>query len=690
MALFYEAKSDKERLVYPSRGTSNHVHFDRILNSLGGFAPISPIIFEDTPIALPSRLSFFANQSYEINLKVGIEHGTPQVSHSGSFKFIDLATGDVIADFPVATYETDRYDVVKNLEFENGVTFVFTPTKDTDVALIQTDVVIIEPLPLDQNRDFTINARLLLNAEIKVSQVIVSAAASGPTVADLGDLADVSTMNPEVGQSLVWDGNEFSPASILLDVDTTENGDSSDLLIDRTDPARPILSTKGIPSGTFSEHLLGQLFYSSHNTPSAGLLYMGETYNWSENPKLKSLFDENNHEFITDNTDGTFTVAQHADFLRAGADSIGVHVDDTTAVNGLTGSVARTANNHQSTSVNNGGGQSVRFNNSTRDVVFTGDDETAPDHRNAFFGIYGDLAMAVIDTDAINVDLTTPPEIGEALIWNGTSWTAQPVADDLSANVEALESAITLIPRTFDVFQATVGDTTTVFDWNTTSNLHINASAFYISDDPNVATPLTEITVSEGTSKDFYLVGILINNNNNASAGVHFTLTNNDGTLSVTYIEQRFVNNAPDYETVTYNQLTSFNNTVGLLNQTMIDYVYSTQPNQTVDFNELKTKLDSVPSTPTKTVINGITIREHADGYVEMWGRDTGATSTGADRIIPLPVTMENDMYDAMCVVINATADRQASISSQTTTELRLNPNATASDINWSVRGYKA
>jgi len=140
---------------------------------------------------------------------------------------------------------------------------------------------------------------------------------------------------------------------------------------------------------TFSDNLLGQLFYSSHNTPSTGLLYMGETYNWADNPKLKNIFDANNHEFINDNGDGTFVVAQHSDFLRAGENAIGTHVDDTTAVNGLSGTYIRynTIPTNSSTGGNNGRWRGT----STRAIALSGDAETAPDHRNAFFGIYGDF-----------------------------------------------------------------------------------------------------------------------------------------------------------------------------------------------------------------------------------------------------------------------------------------------------------
>ena len=57
----------------------------------------------------------------------------------------------------------------------------------------------------------------------------------------------------------------------------------------------------------------------------------------------------------------------------------GVLQDDGTAPNGLAGTVSRTANNNVSTAVDGGGGQNVRFNNTTRSVNFTSaDGETRP------------------------------------------------------------------------------------------------------------------------------------------------------------------------------------------------------------------------------------------------------------------------------------------------------------------------
>ena len=161
-----------------------------------------------------------------------------------------------------------------------------------------------------------------------------------------------------------------------------------------------------------SDVLLGQTFFSTSKRIRPGLCYAGETYNWSDNSKLKSLFEAEGHDFITDNGDNTFTVVDHTDFIRAGVSNIGTHVDDTTAVNGL----SDTGHTHQQRSGDGGGsadgttaqGTGVNnqtgFNTALGFANLTGDSETAPNHRTAYFGIYGDLAVAVVNADLVPVE----------------------------------------------------------------------------------------------------------------------------------------------------------------------------------------------------------------------------------------------------------------------------------------------
>ena len=168
----------------------------------------------------------------------------------------------------------------------------------------------------------------------------------------------------------------------------------------------PITDTS---SSITSDILIGQLFYDTDNTATPGKLFAGNTYNWSDNPKLKAKFDANGHNFITDEGDGTFTIADHTDFIRPGSSNIGLHVDDTTARNGLRIVYTRNGGTvdyaSSSTMFNDAG--STWQNPSTPSInnggLSIGDSETAPNHRKAYFGIYGDLAVLVVNTNYAEV-----------------------------------------------------------------------------------------------------------------------------------------------------------------------------------------------------------------------------------------------------------------------------------------------
>jgi len=152
----------------------------------------------------------------------------------------------------------------------------------------------------------------------------------------------------------------------------------------------------GANGSTFSSGvLIGQIFYDTDNTPTDGKLFMGQTYQWSDNPLLQAKFIANSHGFIVDNGDGSFDIASHSDFVRAGVTNIGAHVDDTTAVNGLSGTVVDANPSGRQTNRRIGGSNAAhpQETNTTRSVSLTGDEETAPNHRNAYFGIYGDAAL---------------------------------------------------------------------------------------------------------------------------------------------------------------------------------------------------------------------------------------------------------------------------------------------------------
>ena len=157
-------------------------------------------------------------------------------------------------------------------------------------------------------------------------------------------------------------------------------------------------------TGTQSDILLGQLFFSSHNTPKPGLCYAGQTYSWSDNPKLKELFDSQGHDFIVDNLDGNFTVVNHTDFIRAGVSNIGTFVEDSLKAHTHTYQTKPAhfgeVNNGSNYFRGDGGRNNTLLNRTTGS---TGGTETAPKHRTAYFGVYGDLAVVLLNTTSVEV-----------------------------------------------------------------------------------------------------------------------------------------------------------------------------------------------------------------------------------------------------------------------------------------------
>jgi len=157
----------------------------------------------------------------------------------------------------------------------------------------------------------------------------------------------------------------------------------------------------------FIQGLTGQIFFSTTNTPAPGLLYAGRQYSWQDHPRLQMMFEANGHAFIDvdsfDNPD-TFGIVDHEDFIRAGGTNIGQHVDDTTAANGLTGeTVDRYAGGFTGRGTGGNVARSGRTDQ-TRVITLEGDTETAPDHRAAFFGIYGDMGFVTPVSEGPPID----------------------------------------------------------------------------------------------------------------------------------------------------------------------------------------------------------------------------------------------------------------------------------------------
>jgi len=113
--------------------------------------------------------------------------------------------------------------------------------------------------------------------------------------------------------------------------------------------------------------------------------------------------------------------------------------------------------------------------------------------------------------------------------------------------------------------------------------------------------------------------------------------------------------------------------------------------NITTNYKIAATKVQQqVISNATRTVVNGITIREHSDGYIEMWGTDTTGGLTSRTISFPSSITMEDTNYAAHCNIDNPSANRFVQVGSRSTTSFVIKPHNTASDVIWSVRGYRA
>ena len=150
-----------------------------------------------------------------------------------------------------------------------------------------------------------------------------------------------------------------------------------------------------------SDLLIGQTFFSTTKRVKQGLCYAGNTYEWSDNPKLKALFDANGHGFIIDNGT-TFTVVDHPDFIRPGTTEIGEYQQDT---------IRSHTHTYQSKPTNfgevNNGSNYFRGDGGRNNTLITkntgafGGGETAPRHRKAYFGIYGDFVTITVRTDDI-------------------------------------------------------------------------------------------------------------------------------------------------------------------------------------------------------------------------------------------------------------------------------------------------
>lgn len=165
-----------------------------------------------------------------------------------------------------------------------------------------------------------------------------------------------------------------------------------------------------VPEEVIPDYLVGSVWQGTYIPTTGPVLLMGTTFDWADQPKLFTLHSGNPSSFIEDNGDGTGTVVTHSDFLRAGGVDIGTHVGYKTALpsGGVKFKTAAEPNHTHTYAKSIANGRSGTQNNivakegntttntsaagghSGLDVLSGGDNETAPDYRNVFFGIYGE------------------------------------------------------------------------------------------------------------------------------------------------------------------------------------------------------------------------------------------------------------------------------------------------------------
>ena len=88
---------------------------------------------------------------------------------------------------------------------------------------------------------------------------------------------------------------------------------------------------------------------------------------------------------------------------------------------------------------------------------------------------------------------------------------------------------------------------------------------------------------------------------------------------------------------------------------------------------------------PQFSVIAGVNVREHSDGYVEMWGSANGSTT------ITFPFDMADTSYDVQITVTEPSADRIVQVNVKSIDQITSRGHAgTAAAFGWTVRGFKA
>ena len=256
---------------------------------------------------------------------------------------------------------------------------------------------------------------------------------------------------------------------------------------------------------TNASFLIGQIFHSTTKRVAPGLCYAGQTYNWSDNPQLKTLFDNEGHDFIINNGD-TFTIVNHTDFIRAGVSNIGTYVEDSLKAHTHTYQTKPTnfgeTNNGSSYFRGDGGRNNTLLNRTTGS---TGSAETAPKHRTAYFGIYGDIKSITADTQDVTSLLLE--DVGKVRIQSTSSFTISTTSPEGTTLAFLSQAQTNGTKRTIVGFNQDPND----------SHLVCTKAATYTIDAG---------WLSNASSQSGFIGGILYVNKNGTWLAVHNTIGN--------------------------------------------------------------------------------------------------------------------------------------------------------------------
>ena len=143
-----------------------------------------------------------------------------------------------------------------------------------------------------------------------------------------------------------------------------------------------------------------------------------------------------------------------------------------------------------------------------------------------------------------------------------TAHDPQPQDDAIASLVEDVSQLQLLLDSdVYSIMDLTdTANRVNVFNWNTGAENDIYSDAFKVTIDPDSTAPLDRVVFAEGFITRVHVIGPLSGGNNVGGALVD--VTNVDGELTYTLVEQMFVSGS-SYLDLSYNDLTEGNDNVG-------------------------------------------------------------------------------------------------------------------------------